>query len=251
MLTVAGITVRYGHLTALREVSLSVGTGEIVTVIGANGAGKSTLLKAIAGVVPLAEGSIRLNERVFDSLAPHQRVGLGLGYVPEGRELFAPLTVLDNLLLGAYRRHSGLLSVLGDISWFSHSKEVMAGLNYVFALFPRLKERGWQLAGSLSGGEQQMLAIGRALMSRPKLLILDEPSLGLAPTLVREIMQLLRRLREEGLAILLVEQDAVSSLKIADRAIVLERGRVTAQGTAKDIMRDDRVRQAYLGKVVI
>ncbi|MFH0847756.1 MAG: ABC transporter ATP-binding protein [Chloroflexota bacterium] len=250
MLTVSDVSVSYGHLTALRELSLTVADKEIVTVIGANGAGKSTLLKAIAGLVPIAGGSIHLDERVLSGLAPHQRVGLGLGYVPEGRELFAPLSVLDNLLLGAYRRRGGL-SLLGDIGWFSRLPEVVSGLDYVFTLFPRLEERKGQLAGSLSGGEQQMLAIGRALMSRPRLLLLDEPSLGLAPNLVREIMLLLRRLREEGLAILLVEQDAVSSLKIADRAVVLERGRVTAEGTARDIMRDDRVRQAYLGKVVI
>jgi len=159
--------------------------------------------------------------------------------------------VLDNLALGAYSdHHRSVLQSLGDIKWFMRSKEVKANLSHVFSLFPRLKERQKQMAASLSGGEQQMLAIGRALMSNPKLLLLDEPSLGLAPQLVREIMQLLTALRDAGLGILLVEQDAVASLRIADRAVVLERGHVTVEGTAKDIMKDERVRQAYLGKTV-
>jgi branched-chain amino acid transport system ATP-binding protein len=251
MLTIDNITVQYGHITALRDVSLTVNTQEIVTVIGSNGAGKSTLLNAISGIVPLTGGSILLDERVISGMPAHKLVGLGLGYVPEGREIFGPMSVMDNLALGAYSDHNrGILESLGDIKWFTNSKDVKNNLDHVFSLFPRLKEREKQTAASLSGGEQQMLAVGRALMSNPKLLLLDEPSLGLAPQLVKEIMQLLVRLRSDGLGILLVEQDAVASLRIADRAVVLERGHVTAEGTAKDIMKDERVRQAYLGKTV-
>jgi len=251
MLKVQDITVRYGHVTALRDVSLSVSPGEIVTVIGSNGAGKSTLLKAVSGMIPLSGGVVSLNGTNLNEVPAHRRTGMGIGYIPEGREIFAPISVLDNLLLGAYSAHNGnLWHMLADVKWLSRQSDVRERLDYVFSLFPRLKEREGQIAGSLSGGEQQMLAVGRALMGRPRLLLLDEPSLGLAPQVVREIMQLLRRLRDAGLAILLVEQDAVSSLKISDTAVVLERGRVIASGAARDIMRDDRVRQAYLGKLV-
>ncbi len=251
MLNVKDIAVRYGGVTALREVSLEIKAKEIVTVIGSNGAGKSTLLKAISGVVPVSEGTISFEESLINNVPSYRRVGMGIGYIPEGREIFGPLSVMDNLLLGAYGTHNGnLWRLLGDIKWFSRRKDIGESLEYVFSLFPRLKERQKQVAGSLSGGEQQMLALGRALMGKPRLLILDEPSLGLAPNIVREIMQLLKRLREGGMAVLLVEQDAVASLKVADNAVVLERGRVTLQGTAKDIMKDDRVRQAYLGKSV-
>ncbi len=251
MLSVNNIAVHYGHVTALREVSLSIGAKEILTVIGSNGAGKSTLLKAISGIVPVSEGTISFEESLINNVPSYRRVGMGIGYIPEGREIFSPLSALDNLLLGAYSTHNGnLWHTLGDVNWFSRRKDIKESLEYVFSLFPRLKERQKQVAGSLSGGEQQMLAIGRALMGKPKLLILDEPSLGLAPNIVREIMQLLKMLREDGMAVLLVEQDAVASLKIADNAVVLERGRVTIQGTAKDIMKDDRVRQAYLGRSV-
>lgn len=251
MLTVDNVTVQYGSVTALREASLTVSAGEIVTVIGSNGAGKSTLLKAVSGIVPVSKGTIYLGDCVLNDLPAHRRAGMGLGYVPEGREIFAPLSVLDNLLLGAYSAHNGKLwHTLASLNWFSQRGDVKESLEYVFSLFPRLKERQKQIAGSLSGGEQQMLAIGRALMGRPRIIILDEPSLGLAPQVVREIMQLLRMLRDSGLAILLVEQDAVSSLKISDTAVVLERGRVVISGTARDVMRDDRVRQAYLGKAV-
>ncbi len=251
MLTVDNITVQYGRVVALRDVSLTVGGKEIVTVIGSNGAGKSTLLNAINGIVPVAKGAIRLDETVLSKVPAHRMVRLGLGYIPEGREIFGPMSVIDNLTLGAYSDHKrSLWQSLGDVSWFTGSPAVKESLERTFALFPRLKEREKQAAASLSGGEQQMLAIGRALMSNPKYLLLDEPSLGLAPQVVREILQLLVRLRDEGMGILLVEQDAVASLKIADRAVVLERGHVTVEGDAKDIMKDDRVRQAYLGKTV-
>jgi branched-chain amino acid transport system ATP-binding protein len=251
MLRVENITVQYGHLVALRDISLSVNVGEIVTVIGSNGAGKSTLLNAVNGIVPVTRGTIKVDDQVISGRPAHTMVGLGLGYVPEGREIFGPLSVADNLVLGAYSHHNrSLLGLLGDLKWFTGHREVSANLDRVFALFPRLRERQKQAAASLSGGEQQMLAIGRALMSRPKLLLLDEPSLGLAPQIVKEILQLLARLRNEGMGVLLVEQDALAGLKIADRAVVLERGHITAEGPAKNIMKDERVRQAYLGKTI-
>jgi branched-chain amino acid transport system ATP-binding protein len=251
MLAVENITVQYGHLVALRDVSLTVNVGEIVTVIGSNGAGKSTLLNAIDGIVPVTKGTIKIGDKVTSGLPAHRLVGLGIGYIPEGREVFGPMSVADNLTLGAYSDHNrGIFSSLGDIKWFANRKDVRNNLDRVFSLFPRLKERKKQTAASLSGGEQQMLAVGRALMSSPKLLLLDEPSLGLAPKIVKEILQLLVRLRNDGMGVLLVEQDAVAGLKIADRAVVLERGHVTAEGLAKDIMKDERVRQAYLGKMV-
>ncbi len=251
MLTIDNITVQYGHVTALRNVSLTVNVGEIVTVIGSNGAGKSSLLNAINGIVPVTKGTIKIDEVVISGLPAYRLVGLGIGYIPEGREIFGPMSVMDNLALGAYSgHHRGILNLLGDINWFTNSKDVRNNLDRIFSLFPRLKEREKQAAASLSGGEQQMLAIGRALMSSPRLLLLDEPSLGLAPQVVKEILQLLIRLKDDGLGILLVEQDAVASLRIADRAVVLERGHVTVEGTAKDIMKDERVRQAYLGKTI-
>lgn len=251
MLDVENITVQYGHLVALRDVSLTVNVGEIVTVIGSNGAGKSTLLNAINGVVPVAKGVIKIGDKITSGFPAHRMVGLGIGYIPEGREIFGPMSVADNLTLGAYSDpNRSVLSSLGDIKWFNGRKDIKANLDRIFSLFPRLKEREKQAAASLSGGEQQMLAIGRALMSNPKLLLLDEPSLGLAPQVVKEILQLLVRLKNEGMGVLLVEQDAVAGLKIADRAVVLERGHVTAEGLAKDIMKDERVRQAYLGKTV-
>jgi len=251
MLQVENITVRYGHLVALRDVSLAVNVGEIVTVIGSNGAGKSTLLNAINGIVPTARGTITMDDKVISGLPAYRMVGLGLGYVPEGREIFGPMSVADNLTLGAYSdRHRSVLSTLGDVNRFTNGENVRNNLERIFSLFPRLRERKKQAAASLSGGEQQMLAIGRALMSNPKLLLLDEPSLGLAPQVVKEILQLLVKLRNNSMGVLLVEQDAVAGLKIADRAVVLERGHVTVEGAARDIMKDERVRQAYLGKTV-
>jgi len=249
MLKVDKASVSYGRVTALREVSLVVNEGEIVTLIGSNGAGKTTLLNALSGVVPLRSGSISLYERQISRLSPHKTVGLGIGYVPEGRQIFGSMSVLDNLILGAYTHCAkSLISSLGYVGWFVRSSLFQNNIQMVFRLFPILKERQGQQAGSLSGGEQQMLAIGRALMSSPRILLLDEPSLGLAPNLVREILKLLDTLRNEGLTILLIEQDANAALKIADRGYVMERGRITLEGTARELLGDDRLRQAYLGK---
>ncbi len=251
MLKVENISVAYGQITAVREVSLTVNDGEIVTIIGANGAGKTSLLNAVSGVVPLKSGVIRLADKNISRLPAHRIVSLGLAYVPEGRQIFGTMSVKDNLTMGAYTQCSRKrFSSLGYSGWFMRRQDVQANLETVYKLFPILKERLKQKAGNLSGGEQQMLAIGRALMSSPKMILLDEPSLGLAPNLVREILKLIVRLRDEGLTILLVEQDANAALKIADRGYVMERGRITIEGTAKELMGDDRVRQAYLGKNV-
>ena len=251
MLKVESISVAYGQITAVREVSLNVNDGEIVTIIGANGAGKTSLLNAVSGVVPLKSGVIRLADKNISRLPAHKIVSLGLAYVPEGRQIFGAMSVKDNLTMGAYTQCSRKrFSNLGYYEWFMKRQDVQTNLEMVYKLFPILKERLKQKAGNLSGGEQQMLAIGRALMSSPKMILLDEPSLGLAPNLVREILKLIVRLRDEGLTILLVEQDANAALKIADRGYVMERGRITIEGTAKELMGDDRVRQAYLGKNV-
>jgi len=251
MLRVENISVAYGRITGLREVSLVINDGEIVTIIGANGAGKSSLLNAISGVVPLKSGSIWLDSHQITGLASHSTVRLGIAYVPEGRQIFGDMSVKDNLTMGAYTQCArNRLSTIAYIGLFLHSQAYQSNLETVFGLFPILQERLNQQAGSLSGGEQQMLAIGRALMSSPRMLLLDEPSLGLAPTLVKEILKLIVRLRDEGITILLVEQDAAAALKIADRGYVMERGRITIEGTAKELLGDDRVRQAYLGKSV-
>jgi len=251
MLKVEKVSVAYGRSTVLREVSLIVNDGEIVTLIGSNGAGKTTLLNAITGVVPVKTGGIWLDDRQLSGLPAHRTVRLGLGYIPEGRQIFGAMSVKDNLTLGAYSHGTkNLLGNIGYSGWFMRSKSVQSNLDMVSKLFPILKERQKQQAGSLSGGEQQMLAIGRALMSSPKMLLLDEPSLGLAPNLVKEILKLLVRLKDEGLTILLVEQDATAALKIANRGYVMDRGRITIEGTAKELLGDDRVRQAYLGKAV-
>ena len=251
MLRVEKVSVAYDRVTALREVSLIVNDGEIVTLIGSNGAGKTTLLNAITGVVPLKTGGIWLDDHRLSGLSSHKTVRLGLGYVPEGRQIFGAMSVNDNLALGSYsQRGRNPLSTLGYVGWFLRHPSVQSNFEMVFKLFPILKERQKQQAGSLSGGEQQMLAIGRALMSSPKILLLDEPSLGLAPNLVKEILKLLIRLRDEGLTILLVEQDATAALKVADRGYVMERGRISIEGTARKLLGDDRVRQAYLGKTI-
>jgi branched-chain amino acid transport system ATP-binding protein len=251
MLRVDKVSVSYGRATALRQVSMTVDDGEIVTLIGANGAGKTTLLNAISGSVALKSGDVWLDDRRLSGFPPHKTVRSGLGYVPEGRQIFGAMSVKDNLTLGSYAECArSLLGPLGFAAWFMRRPAIQANMEMVFRLFPILEERREQQAGSLSGGEQQMLAIGRALMSSPRMLLLDEPSLGLAPTLVRDILKLLARLRNEGLTILLIEQDATAALRIADRGYVMERGRITIEGTAKDLMGDDRVRQAYLGKSV-
>jgi len=251
VLKVENASVIYGQVTAVREVSLTVNDGEIVTIIGANGAGKTSLLNAISGTIPLKSGDIWLDNRKTSRLPPHKMVRLGLAYIPEGRQIFGAMSVKDNLTMGAYTQCSRKrFSSLGYVGWFMRRQDVQSNLESAFKLFPILKERLRQQAGSLSGGEQQMLAIGRALMSSPKMILLDEPSLGLAPNLVREILKLIVRLRDEGLTILLIEQDANAALKIADRGYVMERGHITIEGTAKELLGNDRVRQAYLGKSV-
>jgi branched-chain amino acid transport system ATP-binding protein len=251
MLRVDNASVAYGRIVAVREVSLIVNDGEIVTIIGANGAGKSSLFNAISGIIPLKSGNIWLDERRISGLASHSTVRLGLAYIPEGRQIFGEMSVKDNLTMGAYSECArNPLGTLAYIGLFLRQPAFQSNLEAVFKLFPILKERLTQKAGNLSGGEQQMLAIGRALMSSPKMLLLDEPSLGLAPNLVKEILKLIVRLRDEGLTILLIEQDATAALKIADRGYVMERGRITIEGSAKELLGDDRVRQAYLGKSV-
>ncbi|MDI3316449.1 MAG: ABC transporter ATP-binding protein [Bacillota bacterium] len=238
LLAVKELEVRYGHVAALRGVDLELGEGEIVAVLGANGAGKTTLLRTISGLVRPVAGEVRLGERTLvarhGGLPAHRIVTLGVAHVPEGRQVFATLTVDENLTLGAYslRRERG---------------RVEANRQRVFQLFPRLAERRGQLAGTLSGGEQQMLAIGRALMADPRILLLDEPSLGLSPLLVKTIFRALQEINAQGVATLLVEQNARAALQLAHRAYVLENGRVALAGPAVELARDDRVRRAYLG----
>jgi len=251
MLRIENASVVYGQVTAVREVSLTVNDGEIVTIIGSNGAGKTSLLNAVSGILPLKSGDIWLDDKRISRLPSHKIVRLGLAYIPEGRQIFSAMSVKDNLTMGTYVQCSKKrFSSLGYVGWFMRQQDVHSNLETVYKLFPILKERLKQKAGNLSGGEQQMLAIGRALMSSPKMILLDEPSLGLAPNLVREILKLIVRLRDEGLTILLVEQDANAALKIADRGYVMERGQITMEGTAKELLGNDRVRQAYLGKSV-
>jgi branched-chain amino acid transport system ATP-binding protein len=232
MLSLENVKSCYGRVEALHGVSLQVNDGEIVTLIGANGAGKTTLLHAISGIEPITAGSIRFQDMPIERLPAHARVARGISQVPEGRQLFAPLSVKDNLRLGAWSRTDG---------------DLEADLAHVCALFPMLASLWETSAGALSGGQQQMLAIGRALMARPRLLLLDEPSMGLAPNVVDTVVGVIRALKGDGLTILLVEQNARAALAIADRAYVLETGRVTLAGTAAEIQADNRVRQAYLG----
>ncbi len=234
MLRVDDLEVRYGVIEALKGISLEVREGEVVTIIGGNGAGKSTLMKAVSGLEPVAAGRIRFGGTDITTLAGHRRVALGIAQSPEGRQVFADQSVRDNLLLGAYHRRAS-------------DADIEADIEAQYARFPRLRERRAQMAGTLSGGEQQMLAIGRALMARPRLLLLDEPSLGLAPLIVREIFGVIRSLRAQGVTILLVEQMAHQALGVADRAYVLETGRITLSGTGVELRRDPRVRAAYLG----
>ena len=231
MLEVEDVVSRYGRIEALHGVSLAVADYEIVTLIGNNGAGKTTLMRVISGVQPKARGRIRFGGEDIDRLTAHARVALGIAQVPEGREVFAPLTVEDNLKLGAYRRQAKN----GD------------ALERVYDLFPVLKERRASAAGNLSGGQQQMLAIGRALMSEPRLLLLDEPSMGLAPVLVDQILDAVVALRKSGVTILLVEQNVSAALAIADRAYVIETGRIVLSGECSALASDPRVRAAYLG----
>ncbi len=231
------MSARYGPVHALRDVSLEVRAGELVALIGANGAGKSTLLRAIAGLVAPAAGRVALDGRDVTGQAPEAMIRAGVALVPERRRVFAPLTVLDNLELGGYALPRG----------HDFRSRLEAGVEEAYRLFPVLRRRRDQLAGTLSGGEQQMLAIGRALMTRPRLLLCDEPSLGLAPLVVAEIMRLLSTLREAGTTILLVEQNARMALRSADRAYVLEVGSVVLSGAATDLLQDDQLKAAYLG----
>ena len=234
MLSIKDLYVNYGGINALRGISLDVPDGKIVTLIGANGAGKSTTLRTISGLVKAKSGSIdwngtELNGKTIDSI-----VKSGIAMVPEGRRVFADLTVLENLKIGAYLRKDKA-QIENDIEW-------------IYTLFPRLKERSWQYAGTLSGGEQQMLAVGRALMSKPKLLMMDEPSLGLAPLVVQDIFSIIRTINNEGVTVLLVEQNANMALKVADLAYVLETGAITMTGTGAELLANPKVREAYLGK---
>jgi branched-chain amino acid transport system ATP-binding protein len=234
MLNLDSVNVSYGAIQAVRGVSIEVPKGEVVTIIGANGAGKSTLLKSIVGLEPVAAGRVVLDGRDITATPPHRRTALGVALSPEGRGVFPDQSVRDNLLLGAYSRTSD-------------TTRTEEKIERSFGLFPRLRERQEQFAGTLSGGEQQMLAIARALMSEPKLLLLDEPSLGLAPLIIKDIFKTIRTLRETGLTILLVEQMANQALGVADHAYVLEAGRITHQGKGSDLLNDPKVRAAYLG----
>jgi branched-chain amino acid transport system ATP-binding protein len=233
MLSVRGLSVFYGDAQALAGVDLDVGAGEVVAIVGANGAGKTSLIRTIAGILQPRTGSIRFEDRDIAGLASHLVCNLGIGQVAEGRQVFPTMTVVENLEVGGMlpRARAG----------------ARATLQRVFEMFPRLAERRDQLAGTLSGGEQQMLAIGRCLMGAPRLIMFDEPSLGLAPTVVSDVLATIRRLHEEGMTVVLVEQNVAASLKLADRAYVLENGSVALQGRGVDLLDDPRVREAYLG----
>jgi branched-chain amino acid transport system ATP-binding protein len=233
LLAVDRLAVHYGGIRAVREVTLEVAEGETVCVIGANGAGKSTMLRALVGLAAAAAGRVEYEGRNITTLPVHQRARLGLSLVPEGRGMFPRMSVTDNLLMGAYQH--------------SDSTAIRQDFERVLTLFPRLAERQAQVAGTLSGGEQQMLAVGRALMSRPKLLLLDEPSMGLAPLVVEKIFATLREIAAQGVTLMLVEQNANLALQLSDRAYVLESGRVAISGRAADLQQDPRVRAAYLG----
>lgn len=233
MLSVKNLTVSYGAIEAIRDVTLEVGDGEIVSLIGANGAGKTTTLHAITGLVPAKSGEILYNGTDLRHVPPHKIVSLGLAHVPEGRHVFARMTVAENIAMGAYCRKD--------------AAGIARDLERVYASFPRLREREKQLAGTLSGGEQQMLAMGRAMMSSPKLVVMDEPSMGLSPIMVDEVFSIIREMHKSGITVLLVEQNAKKALSVADRAYVLENGRITMSGSAAELAGDDRVRRAYLG----
>jgi branched-chain amino acid transport system ATP-binding protein len=236
LLEVRDINTYYGNIRALKDVSLAVDEGEIVTVIGANGAGKTTLLNTISGVLHASDGQLLMDGQAITKLSPDKIVRLGISQVPERRQVFSTLNVLDNLLLGAFLRHAR-----------ESKEEIRKDLDFVFEIFPVLKERQRQMGGTLSGGEQQMLALGRGLMARPRILLLDEPSLGLAPLLVREIFRVAGELREHGTTILLVEQNARAALRLADRGYVMETGSVVLEGPSEELLADERVQEAYLG----
>jgi branched-chain amino acid transport system ATP-binding protein len=232
VLEIDNLRSRYGRIEVLHGASLSVAAGEIVTLVGSNGAGKTTLLRAISGVQPVSGGAIHFEGKPVHTLPAHQRVSLGIAQVPEGRQVFAPLSVEDNLKLGA---------------WIRKDSEIAADIDGVYQTFPILREKRAVAAGSLSGGQQQMLAIGRALMARPKLMLLDEPSMGLAPLIVDQIFEIIAGLKRRGITVLLVEQNAYAALAIADRGYVMETGRISLSGTGRELLEDSKVRSAYLG----
>ena len=234
ILEIRNLVVSYGGIEAVKDISLDVEQGKIVTLIGANGAGKSTTLKSIAGIVKPKSASIKLNGEEICGKSPDYIVSKGVTLVPEGRRVFANLTVLENLKIGAYLRKD--------------KAGIKADMEHVFELFPRLKEREWHAAGTLSGGEQQMLAVGRALMSKPKVIMMDEPSLGLAPLVVKGIFDIIRTVNQEGITVLLIEQNANMALKAADRGYVMETGRITMEGTGLELLENEEIKEAYLGK---
>jgi branched-chain amino acid transport system ATP-binding protein len=235
MLRIESASAFYGAIQALRNISIHVSAGEIVTLLGANGAGKTTLMKVISGIHPLAKGRLFLSGQSIAGAAAEKILRLGVGHVPEGRQIFGPLSVLDNLLLGAYARRD-------------KKREIAADLENILELFPVLRDRKGQRAGTLSGGEQQMMAIGRTLMSRPKLLLLDEPSMGLAPKVTAEIFRVIHSLKTRGTTVLLVEQNAKAALRIAERGYVLETGRIILEGETHDLLNNKDVQRAYLGR---
>ena len=234
MLKVRDLVVAYGGIEALKGISVDVPDGQIVTLIGANGAGKSTLLRTIMGLVKPRSGSVEYNEENIKGLNSQHIVSRGITLVPEGRRVFPNLTVLENLRIGAYLRKD--------------EEGIAKDIKRIYELFPRLEERNWQMAGTLSGGEQQMLALGRALMSRPKLIMMDEPSLGLAPLVIKDIFNIIRRINESGTTVLLVEQNANMALKVAHHAYVLETGRIKTEGSGKELLENEEIKEAYLGK---
>jgi branched-chain amino acid transport system ATP-binding protein len=233
VLKINDLIVAYGGIEALKGISLEVPEGKIVTLVGANGAGKSTTLRAIVGLVKPVSGSITYNGKDLLKEKTHYMASIGITLVPEGRRVFANLSVLENLKIGAFTR--------------TDEKGIKQDIEWIYSLFPILKERSWQAAGTLSGGEQQMLAVGRALMSRPKLLMMDEPSLGLAPLIVKDIFKIIKEIHKQGVTILLIEQNANAALHIADVGYVMETGGITLQGTGKELLANDLVKQAYLG----
>ncbi|WP_139902449.1 ABC transporter ATP-binding protein [Clostridium thermarum] len=233
MLQLRDVNLYYGVIHALKGININIQEGEIVTLIGSNGAGKSSTLRAISGIEKISSGSIEFNGRDLGKTNASEIVSMGLSQVPEGRRVFPQMTVMENLEMGAYTRED--------------KAEIKADFERVFTLFPRLKERKSQMAGTLSGGEQQMLAMGRALMSRPKLLLLDEPSMGLAPLVVKEIFNIIKEINNEGTTVLLVEQNASMALKIADRAYIIANGEIEAEGRAQELLHDEKVKKAYLG----
>lgn len=236
MIKIDDLVVSYGGIEALKGISLEVPSGKIVTLVGSNGAGKSTTLKAIVGLVKPKSGSINYEGIDLTKLNTEDMVKKGIALVPEGRRVFADLTVLENLKIGAYSRKD--------------KTGIAEDLEKIYSLFPRLKERNWQAAGTLSGGEQQMIAIGRALMSRPKLIMMDEPSLGLAPIIVKELFGIIKKINKEGMTVLLIEQNANAALKIADIGYIMETGKIILKGEGKDLVNNEEIKKAYLGDLL-